>query len=68
MKTLYFILSITLLANYANSQNYQDSVLLLNGKSYKCNVIKMEGSSLYFEVEDKKGAAEDYFVADYRIF
>ena len=68
MKTLYFILSITLLANYANSQNYQDSVLLLNGKSYKCNIIGMEGPSLHFKVEGKKNIPEDYFVADYRVF
>lgn len=50
------------------SQNYQDSVLLLNGKSYKCNIIGLEGPALHFQVKDKKGIIEDYVMDEYRIF
>ena len=52
----------------SSAQNYQDSVLLLSGKSYRCNVIGMDGPSLHFQVKDKKGKPEDYYMAEYRIF
>ena len=68
MKTFYFIISLTFFSTFVNAQNYLDSVLMLNGKSYVCNVIGTEGTSLHFQVENKKGLAEDYYMANYRIF
>ena len=68
MKKHLFSILFIFLSISAFTQSYQDSVLLLNGKSYQCNVIGLEGPSLHFKVENKKGISEDYFIADYRIF
>lgn len=50
------------------SQSFQDSVLLLNGKSFKCDVIGIEGPSLHFKIDHKNPKKADFFVADYRVF
>ncbi|HIP37496.1 MAG TPA: hypothetical protein EYG85_11650 [Crocinitomix sp.] len=66
----FFTLSLFLLmfsTYYSSAQNFADSVLLLNGKSYRCNIKGMEGPSLHFEIKNKKGKIEQYFIADYRI-
>lgn len=68
MKKQLFYILFSILALQSTAQTYKDSVLLLNGKSYQCNVIGLEGPSLHFQVENKKGLAEDYYVGDYRIF
>ncbi len=67
MKIFFTILSLIIFVVNTNAQNYADSVLLLNGKSYKCNIKGMEGPSLHFEVQNKRGKVEQYFIADYRI-
>lgn len=67
MKNYLFILT-TLSILSGNSQNFQDSVLLLNGKSFKCDVIGMEGPSLHFKIDHKNEKKADFFVADYRVF
>ncbi len=68
MKKFLSTLILLLITQVVISQNYQDSVLLLNGKSYKCDVIGLEGSNLHFQIKDKKNVVDDYFISDYRIF
>ena len=67
MKTLFTILSLIIFVINTSAQNYPDSVLLLNGKSYKCNIKGMEGPSLHFEVQNKRGKVQQYYIAEYRI-
>jgi hypothetical protein len=67
MKLFLFSLFTFIILLHTSAQNFADSVLLLNGKSYKCNLKGMEGASLHFEVQTKKGKIEQYYIADYRI-
>jgi hypothetical protein len=66
MKTFIFALFLWFTIFNCSSQTFADSVLLLNGKSYKCNVVGLEGPSLHFKI-NKKGKTQDYFIADYRV-
>ena len=66
MKALFLILFIGSFSLNISAQIFKDSVLLLNGKSYKCDIVGLEGPSLHFKI-DKKGTIQDYFIADYRV-
>ena len=68
MKKSIFTAICTLILFISYGQNFQDSVLLLNGKSYQSNMIGMEGPSLHFQVKKNNGKIQDYFIADYRVF
>ncbi len=65
MKTILLVLLIGFTWS-VKSQSFADSVLLLNGKSYNCDIVGLEGPSLHFKIK-KKGSIQDYFIADYRI-
>ena len=52
MRNYLFALSL-LYVSLGYSQSFKDSVLLLNGKSFNCNVIGMEGPSLHFIIDHK---------------
>lgn len=67
MRLLLLSFFTLLLSIHTSAQNFADSVLLLNGKSYKCNIIGMEGPSLHFEINTIYGKTEQYFIANYRI-
>jgi hypothetical protein len=67
MKFLLFSFFTFIFSTHISAQNFADSVLLLNGKSFKCDIKGMEGPSLHFEVQTKKGKIEQYYIADYRI-
>jgi len=53
---------------FSSSQNYKDSILLLNGLSYKANVLDFKGGILHFEIKDKKGEAKLFEVSQSRLF
>lgn len=63
LSLLFFGISI-----YSTAQNYQDSILLINGLSYKANVLDFKGGMLHFEVLDKKGNTKLYEIGQSRIF
>ncbi|MGV6861207.1 MAG: hypothetical protein ACWA41_05520 [Putridiphycobacter sp.] len=67
MFRIFTVFIILISTATAIGQTYADSVLLLNGKSYKCDIIGMEGPSLHFKFAKSNGKVEDYFIADYRI-
>jgi hypothetical protein len=67
MRNYLFIFSL-LYVSLGYSQSFQDSVLLLNGKSFRCDVIGMEGPTLHFKIDHKDEKKADFFVADYRVF
>jgi hypothetical protein len=63
LSALFFSISILV-----SAQNYQDSILLLNGISYKANVIDFKSGVLHFEIIDKKGKSKDFEITQSVIF
>ena len=60
-----FFFSVSILAS---AQNYQDSILLVNGVSYQAKVIDFKGGILHFESSDKKGEPKHFEVSQSSIF
>ena len=60
MKKAYFTVILTFILSVGFGQNYKDSVLLLNGKVYQCNVVGVEGLSLHLQTP-KKDTIEDFY-------
>ena len=67
MKKAYFTVILTFILSVGFGQNYKDSVLLLNGKVYQCNVVGVEGLSLHLQ-SPKKDTIEDFYLDSYRVY
>jgi len=67
MKFLFSLLFLIAFNQLTYAQSYQDSVLLFNGKFYKCNVIGIEASALRFDVLSKKGKIIDYQIPSHKV-
>ena len=61
--TLFFSISIL-----ASAQYYQDSILLINGMSYKANILCFKWGVLHFDIEDKKGESKGFEITQSKLF
>ena len=67
MKLLFSSLFL-LITVLSFAQNYQDSIILLNGISYKANIIEYKGGVLHFEYITKKGHYKTLEMTQSRLF
>ena len=67
MKLLFSSLFL-LITVLSFAQNYQDSIILLNGISYKANIIEFKGGVLHFVIKDKKGQPKNFEITQSRLF
>ena len=66
MKKINFAL-FALLSLNCFSQTFQDSIILLNGKTFRGNILEMGGEYLTFDFDAKKGV-EKLMLENYRIY